>query len=55
MPSSETANGVFSAGLAALSDRAGFSERHLTRLFARELGTTPARYVDHWATEPKAP
>jgi transcriptional regulator GlxA family with amidase domain len=32
--------------LAALSERAGFSERHLTRLFARELGTTPARYVE---------
>ncbi len=32
--------------LAALSRRAGFSERHLTRLFARELGTTPARYVE---------
>jgi transcriptional regulator GlxA family with amidase domain len=32
--------------LAALSERAGFSERHLTRVFARELGTTPARYVE---------
>jgi len=32
--------------LAALSDRAGFSERHLARVFARELGTTPARYVE---------
>ena len=32
--------------LAALSGRAGFSERHLTRLFARHLGTTPARYVE---------
>jgi transcriptional regulator GlxA family with amidase domain len=32
--------------LAALSRRAGFSERHLTRLFGRELGTTPARYVE---------
>ena len=32
--------------LAALSRRAGFSERHLTRVFARELGTTPARHVE---------
>jgi transcriptional regulator GlxA family with amidase domain len=32
--------------LAALSERAGFSERHLTRVFAREIGTTPARYVE---------
>jgi transcriptional regulator GlxA family with amidase domain len=32
--------------LAALSDRAGFSERHFTRLFKRELGVTPARYVE---------
>jgi transcriptional regulator GlxA family with amidase domain len=32
--------------LAALSKRAGFSERHLSRVFARELGTTPARYVE---------
>ena len=33
-------------GLTALSARAGFSERHLTRLFTRELGMTPARYVE---------
>jgi transcriptional regulator GlxA family with amidase domain len=32
--------------LVALSERSGFSERHLTRVFARELGTTPARYVE---------
>jgi len=32
--------------LAVLSARAGFSERHLSRMFARELGTTPARYVE---------
>jgi transcriptional regulator GlxA family with amidase domain len=32
--------------LGPLSARAGFSERHLTRLFSRELGTTPARYVE---------
>jgi transcriptional regulator GlxA family with amidase domain len=32
--------------LAALSRRAGFSERQLSRVFARELGTTPARYVE---------
>jgi transcriptional regulator GlxA family with amidase domain len=32
--------------LSALSERSGFSERHLTRVFQRELGTTPARYVE---------
>jgi transcriptional regulator GlxA family with amidase domain len=32
--------------LEALSERSGFSERHLTRVFAREIGTTPARYVE---------
>ncbi|MCD2192001.1 DJ-1/PfpI family protein [Actinomycetospora endophytica] len=32
--------------LAALSVRAGYSERHLARLFVRELGTSPSRYVD---------
>jgi transcriptional regulator GlxA family with amidase domain len=32
--------------LAALSERSGFSARHLTRVFARETGTTPARYVE---------
>jgi transcriptional regulator GlxA family with amidase domain len=32
--------------LTALSARAGFSERHLTRVFAREMGTTPARFVE---------
>jgi transcriptional regulator GlxA family with amidase domain len=32
--------------LAALSERAGFSVRHLTRLFQRELGVTPGRYVE---------
>jgi transcriptional regulator GlxA family with amidase domain len=37
--------------LAALSARAGFSERHLTRVFARELGTTPARYVEQVRVE----
>jgi transcriptional regulator GlxA family with amidase domain len=31
--------------LAALSERSGFSERHLTRLFRAEFGTTPGRYV----------
>ncbi|QGG96156.1 GlxA family transcriptional regulator [Actinomarinicola tropica] len=30
----------------ALARRAAMSERHLTRLFARELGTTPAAYVE---------
>lgn len=33
------------------SERAGFSERHLTRVFARELGTTPARYVERVRVE----
>jgi transcriptional regulator GlxA family with amidase domain len=37
--------------LAALSARAGFSERHLTRVFARETGTTPARYVEQVRVE----
>ncbi|MCW3064271.1 MAG: helix-turn-helix protein, partial [Solirubrobacterales bacterium] len=32
--------------LKALSDRAGFSVRHLTRVFQRELGVTPGRYVE---------
>jgi transcriptional regulator GlxA family with amidase domain len=32
--------------LEAMSERSGFSERHLTRVFAREIGTTPARYVE---------
>lgn len=31
--------------LGTLSARAGFSERHLTRVFLRELGVTPGRYV----------
>jgi transcriptional regulator GlxA family with amidase domain len=32
--------------LEALSERAGFSVRHLTRVFQRELGVTPGRYVE---------
>jgi transcriptional regulator GlxA family with amidase domain len=32
--------------LEALSGRAGFSVRHLTRVFQRELGVTPGRYVE---------
>lgn len=32
--------------LEALSERAGFSVRHLTRVFQRELGMTPGRYVE---------
>lgn len=32
--------------LPALSERSGFSERHLTRIFRRELQTTPGRYVE---------
>jgi transcriptional regulator GlxA family with amidase domain len=37
--------------LDALSDRAGFSTRHLTRVFRRELGLTPARYVERVRVE----
>jgi transcriptional regulator GlxA family with amidase domain len=32
--------------LEALSERAGFSVRHLTRVFQRELGVTPGHYVE---------
>ena len=32
--------------LVALSERAGFSVRHLTRVFQRELGVTPGQYVE---------
>ncbi|HEY4277107.1 MAG TPA: GlxA family transcriptional regulator [Conexibacter sp.] len=32
--------------LEALSERAGFSSRHLARVFTRELGVTPARWVE---------
>jgi transcriptional regulator GlxA family with amidase domain len=32
--------------LKALSERAGFSVRHLARLFQRELGMTPGHYVE---------
>jgi transcriptional regulator GlxA family with amidase domain len=32
--------------LEALSERAGFSVRHLARVFQRELGVTPGRYVE---------
>lgn len=38
-------------GLEALADRAGFSVRHLTRVFRRELGTTPARFVERVRVE----
>ncbi len=31
--------------VAALASRAGYSERHLTRVFLDEIGETPARYV----------
>ena len=37
--------------IAALSERAGFSERHLARVFLRELGMTPARYVEQVRVE----
>ena len=37
--------------LSTLSERAGFSERHLTRVFMRDLGMTPARYVEEVRVE----
>jgi transcriptional regulator GlxA family with amidase domain len=37
--------------VSALSERAGFSPRHLTRVFRRELGLTPARYVERVRVE----
>jgi transcriptional regulator GlxA family with amidase domain len=37
--------------LEALSARAGFSVRHLTRVFRRELGLTPGRYVERVRVE----
>jgi transcriptional regulator GlxA family with amidase domain len=37
--------------LPTLSARAGFSGRHLTRVFARELGTTPGRFVEEVRVE----
>jgi transcriptional regulator GlxA family with amidase domain len=39
---------------AALASAAGVSSRHLTRLFDRQLGTTPARYVRTVRTESAA-
>ena len=39
---------------AALAARAGVSERHLTRLFLRELDVTPGRFVRHARTEAAA-
>ena len=35
----------------ALSERAGYSARHLTRVFQRELGLTPGRYVERVRVE----
>jgi transcriptional regulator GlxA family with amidase domain len=37
--------------LEALSERAGFSVRHLARVFRRELGLTPGRYVERVRVE----
>ena len=34
-------------GIEHLADRAAMSPRNLSRLFARETGTTPARFVEH--------
>ncbi|WP_052745759.1 GlxA family transcriptional regulator [Allosalinactinospora lopnorensis] len=38
----------------ALAERAGVSERHLTRLFLKELGQTPGRFIRHARTEAAA-
>ncbi|GAA2690449.1 GlxA family transcriptional regulator [Nonomuraea recticatena] len=38
-------------GLEAMAGRAGMSVRQLTRLFGKELGTTPARYVERARVE----
>ena len=37
--------------LAALSNRAATSQRHLTRLFEQQMGTTPARFVERVRVE----
>ncbi|GAA0953321.1 GlxA family transcriptional regulator [Nonomuraea longicatena] len=37
--------------LAAMADRAAVSERHLTRLFRREIGLTPGQYVERIRVE----
>jgi transcriptional regulator GlxA family with amidase domain len=37
--------------LATLSELAGFSARHLTRVFDRHVGMTPGRYVEHVRVE----
>lgn len=34
-----------------LAERAGLSERHLSRLFAEQAGTTPARFVERTRVE----
>jgi transcriptional regulator GlxA family with amidase domain len=41
-------------GAAALADRAGVSERHLTRLFLDHVGRPPAKYVRETRTEAAA-
>lgn len=41
-------------GTAALADRAGVSERHLTRLFLDHIGRPPAKYVRETRTEAAA-
>ena len=37
--------------LTTLSERAGYAERHLTRMFVKEVGTTPARFVEQTRVE----
>lgn len=45
------ANPADDLGLAALATRAAMSERHLARLFTRQVGVTPARYVERVRVE----
>lgn len=45
------ANPAGDHSLAAMATRAAISKRHLTRLFRREVGTTPAQYVERIRVE----
>jgi transcriptional regulator GlxA family with amidase domain len=38
-------------GVPALASRAAMSERHFTRVFTRQVGTTPARWVESLRVE----
>lgn len=46
-----TANPAGDYRLITLSERAGYAERHLTRMFVKEVGTTPARFVEQTRVE----